>query len=78
MAMPILLERAVLGIGELARLPNLPSELLLAAGGFVTTAVVGFLSIGWMLRYLTTHSLRIFAFYCFGLGFLTILVSFLR
>jgi undecaprenyl-diphosphatase len=51
---------------------------MIGAGGFITAAVVGFFVIGWLLRYLATHSLRVFALYCGVLGSITILLSFVR
>ncbi|MGA2819611.1 MAG: undecaprenyl-diphosphate phosphatase [Anaerolineales bacterium] len=78
MAVPILLEGGIVGARGLARLPDLASDLMIGAGGFITAAVVGFFVIGWLLRYLATHSLRVFALYCGVLGSITILLSFVR
>ncbi|MGA2111545.1 MAG: undecaprenyl-diphosphate phosphatase [Anaerolineales bacterium] len=78
MAVPVLLERGIVGMEDLAHLPNLRIDLMVGAGGFVIAAVVGFFAIGWLLRYLTTHSLRVFALYCFVLGSIVILLSFVR
>jgi undecaprenyl-diphosphatase len=78
MAMPILLERGIAGLSEIARLPNFARDLPIATAGFVASLVVGFLSVGWVLRYLTMHTLRVFAIYCFGLGSLAILLSYMR
>jgi undecaprenyl-diphosphatase len=36
--------------------------------GFVTAAVVGYISIRWLLRYLAERSLIVFAIYCAVLG----------
>jgi undecaprenyl-diphosphatase len=48
------------------------------AAGFLTAAVVGYLSIRWLLAFLVRHSLDAFAFYCAALGTITLLVYFLR
>jgi undecaprenyl-diphosphatase len=36
--------------------------------GFVTSAAVGYVTIRFLLNYLTNHSLRAFAFYRFGVA----------
>lgn len=78
MAVPILLEAGIVGARGVASLPDLASDLMFGAAGFVAAAVVGFFVIGWLLRYLTTHSLRVFALYCGVLGSITVLLSFVR
>lgn len=44
--------------------------------GFVVSAVVGYLSIRFLLAYLRTHTLNVFAAYCCGMGLLVLLLSF--
>ncbi|MEW6275784.1 MAG: undecaprenyl-diphosphate phosphatase [Bacillota bacterium] len=46
--------------------------------GIVVSAVVGFLSIGFLLRYLTRHSFVVFVWYRLLLGAVVILFAFLR
>lgn len=43
-----------------------------AIGGFVAAAVVGYACIAFLLQYLTTHKLRVFAVYCTLAGAFTI------
>jgi undecaprenyl-diphosphatase len=38
-------------------------EWLLFLAGFVTSSAVGYLTIRFLLNYLTNHSLRVFAYY---------------
>ena len=45
-----------------------PHELLLFVAGFVTSAAVGYLTIRFLLNYLTRHSLRAFAYYRFAVA----------
>ena len=77
-AVPVLLERVILGMKDLVRLPNVRSDLMLGGAGFVVAAVLGYFAIGWLLRHLTTHTLRGFAAYCLVLGLIVIWFSFLR
>ena len=42
--------------------------------GFIAAALVGYFSIRWLLRFVSTHSLRPFAVYCAGLGLLVIIL----
>jgi undecaprenyl-diphosphatase len=42
--------------------------------GFVAAAVVGYFSIRWLLRFVTTHSLRPFAVYCTAVGLVVIIL----
>jgi undecaprenyl-diphosphatase len=50
------------------------AELLELAVGMSTSAVVGFLAIGWLLRFLRTRTLLPFVIYRFGLGILALIV----
>lgn len=45
--------------------------------GFLTAAISGYLCIKFLLKYLQKGSLSIFAYYCFGLGVLTIIFNWL-
>jgi undecaprenyl-diphosphatase len=46
---------------EFAQLPSL-------AVGFVVAGIVGYLSIRWLLGYLSRHALTVFAVYCLVVG----------
>lgn len=45
--------------------------------GFLAAAVSGYLCIKYLLRYLQNRKLTVFAYYCFGLGVLTIILNWL-
>jgi len=53
-------------------------ELLLFAAGFVAAAVVGYLCIKYLLRYLQEHSTAVFAYYRWALAGLIIVVTLAR
>ncbi len=78
MSVPIMLAAGLLTSFDLLEVPNLSSFLPSMAVGFLAAAVVGYLSIRWLLAYLVRHSLDVFAIYCAVLGTITLVVSFLR
>jgi undecaprenyl-diphosphatase len=74
MSIPIMLAASLLEIKDVFEVPGL-KDLLPAIGvGFLAAAIVGYLSIRWMLRFVTTHSLRAFAIYCGVVGTLVVLI----
>jgi len=68
MSVPVMLAAGGYESLDLLKLPHLSSFVTLIAVGFVTAAVVGWLSIRWLLGYLNKHSLYIFAIYCAVVG----------
>lgn len=78
MSIPIMLAAGLLGTVDLLEIPNLSSLLPVFIPGFIASAVVSFLAIGWLLRYLHKHPLYVFAIYCVGLSVLTFLTVLLR
>jgi undecaprenyl-diphosphatase len=73
MAVPVMLAAGALSIPDLLAVPDLGSFLPVMAAGFLTAAVVGYLSIHWLLRFVSRHSLITFAIYCALLGAVTLL-----
>ncbi len=43
-------------------------EALMFLSGSISSAVMGYLAIKFLLRFLVNHSLRVFAYYRFGLA----------
>lgn len=70
---------AILGAGLLSflKLESTPDWSLLSVG-FLSSALVSFLAIRYMLAFLKNHTLHVFAYYLCGLGLLGILLSFLE
>jgi undecaprenyl-diphosphatase len=64
MAVPVMLAAGLLEVVDLVKVPNLSSFLPIILAGFITSAVVGYFSIRWLLRFLTHRPLYIFAVYC--------------
>ncbi len=71
LSIPIFIAAGALSITDLFDLPDLASFLPALLAGFVTSAIVGYLSIKWLLGYVSRHSLRAFAYYCLGLAAIT-------
>lgn len=78
MSVPVMIAAGLLTWFDLLEVPDLGSFLPSMAAGFVSAAVVGYLSIRWLLNFLVRHSLDAFAIYCAIIGSITLLVYFLR
>lgn len=64
MSIPIMLAAGVLGVKDLMDVQNLSGFLPVLLIGFVTAGVVGYIAIRWLLKFIQTHSLKIFSLYC--------------
>lgn len=68
MSVPITTAAAALSLGEVLDEGMDTHEALLFLAGSVSSAVVGYLTIRFLLNYLARHSLRVFAYYRFALA----------
>jgi undecaprenyl-diphosphatase len=68
MSVPIIAGAGTLQLAEVAAQGMDRSQALMFAAGFVSSAVVGYLTIRFFLRFVVHHSLRAFAYYRFGLA----------
>lgn len=75
MAVPVMPAAAVVAFLQLETLPQATSLLLPLAVGFLGAAVVGYLSIRWLLNYLASRSLIPFAIYCAIVGVLVLFLG---
>ena len=78
MSIPIMLAAGFLGGIDLLEIPDLSSLLPVFIPGFITSAVVSYFAIGWLLRFLNRYPLYVFAIYCVGLSLLTFITINLR
>ncbi len=78
MSIPIMLAAGLMAAFDLADISNLSTFLPILAAGFLAAVVVGYLSIHWLLSFLTRHSLRTFAVYCITIASLTLIVAYVR
>src|SRR5215212_11248999 len=68
MSIPIIAGAGGLQLGEVLGNGMGAHEWLLFLAGFVTSAAVGYVTIRFLLNYLTHHSLRVFAYYRFAVA----------
>lgn len=72
MSVPVMLAAGLIAAIDLFAVPDFGSRLTVFIWGFIASAVVGYLAIRWLLRYLTHHPLYIFSIYCTALAFVTL------
>ena len=68
MSVPIIAGAGGLELGEVISGGMDAAQSLLFVVGFLTSAAIGYVTIRFLLNYLTNHSLRAFAFYRFGVA----------
>lgn len=71
---PAMLGAGFLAILDLLKLSDVYVQIPTLLAGFITSAVVGYLAIHWLLAYLVKRSLYIFAAYCVLMGIIVVLV----
>lgn len=76
MSVPIMIGAGLVTLMELATSPAALEQVPPLLVGFAAAAVVGYLSIRWLLRYLAQRPLTIFIAYCSLTGALSLMVSF--
>ena len=78
MSIPIMVAAGLFAVVELIQTPHFMELLPTFAAGCVVAAVVGYLSIRWLLKFLSHKPLNIFAIYCTIFGFLNLFVALLE
>ncbi|HEX2978845.1 MAG TPA: undecaprenyl-diphosphatase UppP [Anaerolineaceae bacterium] len=68
MMVPVMAAAGVLGVLDLLKMPSLGQFLPVVLAGTLTSAVVGYLCIHWLLQFLNRRSLTAFAVYCLALA----------
>ena len=74
LSVPVMIGAGFLATLDLLKLSDVLVQIPTLLAGFITSAVVGYFAIRWLLAYLVRRSLYIFAAYCVGLGIVVILV----
>jgi undecaprenyl-diphosphatase len=70
-----MLAAGLLAAIDLVQIPGFSSTLTVFIPGFISAAVVGYISIRWLIGYLSKHSLYIFAIYCAIVGSISLIFS---
>jgi len=78
MSIPVMLGAGAVAVKDLLELPNFIAYLPPLLLGALAAAIVGFLSIRWLLGYLARRSMNVFAWYRLVFGALCLAVYFLR
>ncbi len=76
MSIPAMLAAGLLSVLDLLEVANLSAFLPVMAIGFISAAVVGYLSISWLLNYLAKRSLYAFSIYCAVFGTICLIVAY--
>jgi undecaprenyl-diphosphatase len=75
---PVMLAAGLYESASAFRLGHLGALLPPLALGLIVAAFVGWLSIRWLLRYVSSHSLYAFAVYCAAIGCISLVILFAR
>jgi len=78
MSVPAMLGAGVIAVIDLFDIPNFSTQVPSLVIGFLAAAVVGYLSIRWLLAYLAKRSLIVFAVYCVILSAVVLLMALIR
>jgi undecaprenyl-diphosphatase len=78
MSIPIMLAAGLYSALDLRHITGLTSFLPAILAGTVAAAIVGYLSIKWLLSFLNHRPLSVFAIYCALLGVVVLVVAYIR
>lgn len=76
MSVPVMLAAGAYEMLDVVRMPGLTEFLPVLAVGFIAAAIVGWLAVRWLLRYLAGHSLYAFSAYCAVIGVIVLIFHF--
>ena len=75
MAVPVMPAAALVALLQLESLPSAADLVAPVIVGFVAAAIIGYITIRWLLHYLANRSLYPFAIYCAVLGALVLILA---
>ena len=78
LSIPVMIGAGLVAGLDLAALPDAAAYVPTVLVGFVAAAVVGYISIRWLLAFVSRHSLSVFSVYCLAAGLAGLLLSWLR
>jgi undecaprenyl-diphosphatase len=78
MSIPVMLGAGVLALADLLDRPNFTAYLPPLMVGMAAAAIVGFLSIHWLLGFLAKRPMHVFGWYRVGAGLFCLAIAFIR
>jgi undecaprenyl-diphosphatase len=78
MSVPVMIAAGTLAVVDLFQMSNSFEQIPILVVGLITSAIVGYLAIRWLLSYLTSHTLYVFAGYCIVLSAVVWIISLIR
>lgn len=78
MSVPVMIGAGVLAMVDLIKTPNFSMQIPTLIAGFVVAAIVGYLSIRWLLSYLAKRPLYLFAIYCVVISVVVLIFHFVH
>jgi undecaprenyl-diphosphatase len=78
LSVPVILGAGLFKLLDLVTAGGVDDLLGALAVGFATAAVIGYLCIRWLLRYLASSPLYVFSIYCLCFGLFCLVVAFVR
>jgi len=78
LSVPAMIGAGLVAVLDLVKLPNFSSQVPTLLLGFITAAVVGYLSIRWLLAFLVKRKLYLFSIYCLAVTILVVFVLIAR
>jgi undecaprenyl-diphosphatase len=78
MSVPVMIGAGVLAVLDLIKTPNFSMQIPSLIAGFIISAIVGYLSIRWLLSYLVKRPLYLFAIYCVVVSIVVLIFYFVR
>lgn len=78
MSVPVMIGAGVLAVADLVKIPDFSAQIPTLMAGFIIAAIVGYLSIHWLLSFLGKRPLYVFAIYCVVVSFIVLIIYFVR
>jgi undecaprenyl-diphosphatase len=78
MSVPVMIGAGVLAVADLVKIPDFSAQIPTLMAGFIIAAIVGYLSIHWLLSFLVKRPLYVFAIYCVVVSFIVLIIYFVR
>ncbi len=76
LSIPVILGASLFATVDFLKAPGADVHVSVVLAGFIAATLVGYLSIRWLLGYLSKQSLTPFAIYCVGLSAVTLIFTF--